>query len=200
EKIPKDIFQLQKKIFTRTDLLTSAGKNVSEDIEIQNLEGEQQLKSEEEEATYEFLNKWNRGWKIKEYFKSNKNDENRNFIEKNVRIVKSARFVLNAIQTYLLPLLYGLLGAFAFVFRSLSDELKTSSFTEESVINYRLQIALGILSGLAIGWFFVRTGDETGFSIRSLSPLALAFLAGYSVELLFSIMDKLISAFSIKKQ
>jgi len=33
---------------------------------------------------------------------------------------------------------------------------------------------------------------------RTLSPFALAFLAGYSVELLFAAMDRLIAAFTNK--
>jgi hypothetical protein len=32
--------------------------------------------------------------------------------------------------------------------------------------------------------------------LQSLSPLALAFLAGYSVDLLFSLLDRLVVAFS----
>jgi hypothetical protein len=37
---------------------------------------------------------------------------------------------------------------------------------------------------------------SSNISIYSLSPLALSFLSGYSIELLFSAMDRLISTFT----
>ena len=101
------------------------------------------------------------------------------------------RFTLQIIQLYILPLLYGLLGAFAYVLRNLSAEIKNLTYVVESKINYRLRLQLGALAGLAIGWFI-----DASISIGSLSPLALAFLAGYSVEVLFSSMDKLIQHFA----
>jgi hypothetical protein len=52
------------------------------------------------------------------------------------------------------------------------------------------RLLLGGLSGLVIGWFI----DPS--SVKTASPFALAFVAGYSVELLFSIMDKIIAALS----
>ena len=104
------------------------------------------------------------------------------------RLKLQAEYVLSAISTYMLPLLYGLLGAFAFVMRRLSAEIKALQFTEGSKTNYRLRLSLGALSGLVIGWFL----SPDSLSIEALSPLALAFLAGYSVELLFTIMDRLV--------
>lgn len=112
--------------------------------------------------------------------------------------MKDVRFVLEVMQIYILPLLYGLLGASAYVLRSLNTEIRDLTYVVESNISYRLRIQLGALSGLAIGWFTI---PETSSSVSSssfgtLSPLALAFLAGYSVEILFSGMDRLISKFS----
>jgi len=54
---------------------------------------------------------------------------------------------------------------------------------------------LGALGGLAIGWFYKPEAGNIG---SSLSPFALAFLAGYSVEVLFFAMDKFVFAFSGK--
>jgi hypothetical protein len=51
---------------------------------------------------------------------------------------------------------------------------------------------VGVLGGLAIGWFFKPSGEGVG----SLSPLALAFVAGYSVDLLFTAMDRIVGAFT----
>ncbi|PCI29520.1 MAG: hypothetical protein COB67_03960 [SAR324 cluster bacterium] len=100
----------------------------------------------------------------------------------------TAEFVLLTLQQYLLPLLYGLLGAGTFVLRSLTDEVKNLTFCHESDIKYRLRLPLGALSGMTIGWFL--TPEDVSFG-GSAAPMALAFLAGYNVEILFSLMDKL---------
>jgi hypothetical protein len=48
-----------------------------------------------------------------------------------------------------------------------------------------------------VGWFFGNDGSST-VNISSLSPLALAFLAGYNVDLIFASMDMLIESISAK--
>jgi len=58
-----------------------------------------------------------------------------------------------------------------------------------------LRILLGVVAGLAIGWFFKPSGVEVN-GVGLVSPFALAFVAGYSVELLFTAMDRIEAAFS----
>src|ERR1700680_5228090 len=60
----------------------------------------------------------------------------------------------------------------------------------------RSPMRLGVIAGLAIGWFFAPDNKSTGAGLSALSPLALAFVAGYSVDLLFTAMDRLVAAFS----
>ncbi len=101
----------------------------------------------------------------------------------------SAHYALGALQVYLLPLLYGLLGAATYVLRILSAEIKNLTYTTDSEIKYRLRLSLGALGGMVIGWFF--KPDEMTL-VSSLSPFAMAFLAGYHVDVLFNFMDRLI--------
>lgn len=103
--------------------------------------------------------------------------------------------ILNVLQSYILPLLYGLLGAFIFVLRDLLREIKSLTFTYDDEIRYRLRLPLGSLAGMIVGWFL--KPEEAGLG-ASLSPMALAFLMGYHVEILFAMMDKAIS--NIRKQ
>ena len=110
----------------------------------------------------------------------------------NAIIVKS-RQVLAVLQGYLLPLLYGWIGATAYVVRSLSREARERLYRRENDTAYTLRIFLGSLAGLAIGWF-LKPEDVTGFN--AISPFALAFAAGYSVDLLFTLLDKIVNAFS----
>ncbi len=121
-----------------------------------------------------------------------------NNIDENIMVIQEAKNLVLILGLYILPLLYGLLGGFAFVLRSLAAETQGLVFTKGSNIKYALRIHLGALAGLAVGLFW---GDiekqQIGF-IESLSPLAIAFVAGYSVEFLFRIMDRIISNVSLK--
>jgi hypothetical protein len=54
-----------------------------------------------------------------------------------------------------------------------------------------------MLSGISVG-LILKAGALPG-TLSSVTLLALALLAGYSVELLFSAMDRLISAFSSER-
>ena len=103
--------------------------------------------------------------------------------------------VLSVLQSYILPLLYGLLGAFIFVLRDLLREIKSLTFAYDDEIRYRLRLPLGSLAGMIIGWFFK---PEDAGMVASLSPMALAFLMGYHVEILFAFMDKAIA--NLRKQ
>ncbi len=105
--------------------------------------------------------------------------------------IAAASFTLEALQAYFLPLLYGLLGACTYVLRQLSIEVKQLTYYRVSEIRYGLRLALGALGGMAISWF-VKPDD--GSALGSLGPMALAFLTGYNVELLFAIMDKIINS------
>ncbi len=101
---------------------------------------------------------------------------------------------LEAIQGYILPLLYGLLGACVYILRTLSSRIKTNTYTEIANINLKIRLFLGMLGGMVIAWFV--TPENSGEIFKSLSPFALAFLAGYSIELLFASMDRIIGAFT----
>ena len=118
------------------------------------------------------------------------------------RCVDIARYeasivVLDVLQRYPLALLYGLLGACAYILRTLTSEIRARIYGESSNISFGIRLPLGMVGGMVIAWF---VAPETADGLfRTLSPFALAFLAGYSVELLFAAMDRLISAFTDKK-
>lgn len=115
-------------------------------------------------------------------------------LQKNIRTLVAVETEVNIIQTYVLPLLYGLLGSCAYVLRQLTLETRARTFRRELGIAYWLHIFLGVLAGLAIGWFLRPEAASDGL-IRGLTPFALSFLAGYSVEVLFAAMDRLVAAF-----
>jgi hypothetical protein len=102
--------------------------------------------------------------------------------------------VLDFLATYVLPALYGLLGACAFVLRQLSADIAQLRFANDLRVRYTLRLNIGLLAGLAVGWFI--TPDQSASVIANLSPLALAFVAGYGSDLLFAVLDRIVNAFS----
>ncbi|MFZ4699780.1 MAG: hypothetical protein ACOYMG_06980 [Candidatus Methylumidiphilus sp.] len=121
--------------------------------------------------------------------------------------------ILRLISEFILPLLYGLLGSCAYVLRDLTNTIGAVTFSKSTLINYNLRLIMGPLVGIAVGLFlgvsppdlFQDTNSGTSpvspannTNITSLSTVALAFLAGYSVEVLFSALDTLVGAFARK--
>ena len=117
---------------------------------------------------------------------------------RNVARTQSVAVFLDILQRYALPLLYGLLGSCVYVLRTLSREINTRTFSEASLIGFRIRICLGTLGGMVVAWFV--TPDIADGLFKSLSPFALVFLAGYSIELVFSAMDRFLTAFTSKTQ
>jgi hypothetical protein len=119
------------------------------------------------------------------------------FTTENVVEMQTAQIILTALIRYILPILYGTLGAATYIARILSNDIKEATYSLDSKIRYQLRFALGAVAGFSIAWFTsdVKQAENVGI-FQSLSPLALAFLAGYSVDLLFSLLDRLVVAFS----
>lgn len=115
----------------------------------------------------------------------------------------SMQFTLKILSLFVLPLLWGWLGGCVFVIRALADEIRRRVYTEISNIGNRLRMYLGALAGLVAGWVINPTGradtvptGESFVSVEALSPFALAFIAGYSVELVFFTLERLVATFT----
>ena len=112
--------------------------------------------------------------------------------------------VIDVMQKWLLPLLYGALGAMVFVVRTLSTQARDRLFRKEALVSLVLRVFLGMISGLAIGWFWTHDSSAATnaaggpMSLSTLSPFALAFIAGYGVEVFFALLDKIVSTFTNK--
>ncbi len=99
-------------------------------------------------------------------------------------------FFWSAILTYLLPVLYAVLGTFAFILRDLCARIKNCTYHASSArsTNHSRVIVAAIV-GTVIGLF-----DKLMDSPVSASPLAIAFIAGYAVEPFFGLIDHLANA------
>lgn len=103
-------------------------------------------------------------------------------------------FASQSIERYLLPLLYGWLGACLYVLRMLARDIKALSYTPEQDMLYRLRIYMGSLAGLIVVWFLPAAPASAG--AKSLSVFAVALLVGYSIDLLFALLDRIIATFT----
>ncbi len=102
-------------------------------------------------------------------------------------VQQDADLVVGVVGTYLLPVLFGTMGATAYVVRAISEEIRNTTFSTTSPVRHFIRVALGGLMGAVIGLFSSSTNQLT------LPPLALAFLAGYGVEGVFGLFDGLIA-------
>ncbi|MCV2355403.1 hypothetical protein LNV09_14710 [Paucibacter sp. B2R-40] len=111
--------------------------------------------------------------------------------------LEAARTVSARLRDVYLPLLLGWLGAHAYILRKMTKEISENSFASSSALHHVVRVGLGALAGLASTWLL--TPDVVnGGALKSMSPFALAFVAGYGIELIFSFMDRIISAFTAK--
>jgi hypothetical protein len=95
------------------------------------------------------------------------------------------------LSRYVLPMLAAALGVFVFILRTSSAQFRDLSFVASDVSNYWPRIILGIVAGLVIGWFL---GQEPTGVLATISPAAIAFITGYSVEIFFNLLDSIIKA------
>lgn len=211
----QDIFESREQLKQQFELV-GKDKNYQAKIESQLKIENQQL-----DANYNLLLLWNKVWslggtidaRLPQYFQTEyelkKKELEKNVVENEIALdqlklgrslhevrivffenILSANLMLTAFQSYLLPFMYGLLGAFIYVLRDLLREIKSMTYAFDSEIRYRLRLPLGALAGMVVGWF-LKTEDAN--AIASLSPMALAFLMGYNVDVFFSLMDKAIA-------
>ena len=96
--------------------------------------------------------------------------------------------LITIINSSLLPLILGVMGACAYVTRLVSEQIKETTFSSTSPIRHLVRIALGALVGVVVGFGWIGTGI-------SASPLALAFIGGYAVEPVFAAFDGIAEKF-----
>jgi hypothetical protein len=97
------------------------------------------------------------------------------------------KFKASARAQWILPFLYGLLGATVYMMRNVAS-VRTPAMEGISMF---MRVTLGGVAGIVIGWFASSNGTPfQGVSGLSL-PFALAFVAGYGIDVLFLMLDRL---------
>jgi hypothetical protein len=107
------------------------------------------------------------------------------------------QIILNdTVYQYFLPMLFGLLGACVHILRQLSLQIESLTFTVFNTIKFQLRLYLGTIAGLTFSWLFPVMDINSVFVA---SPLAVAFIVGYSIEVLFLALDRVINSLNKKE-
>jgi hypothetical protein len=96
----------------------------------------------------------------------------------------------NAISQFVLPLLYGWLGALAYGLRRFASELRSVTFSRATHIEQKMRIPLGILAGATVGLLIQ---PETLNTIQGVTSIGIAFGLGFSVDLFFDLLEGLMA-------
>jgi len=94
--------------------------------------------------------------------------------------------IYGAVTAYVLPVAYSLLGACAFALRNMAAQSGKSY--QPSYFN-RARLIIALIAGTVVGLF---NNFTQGVSV---SPLAIAFVVGYAVEVFFSFLDAFVHTF-----
>ncbi|QGZ57280.1 hypothetical protein [Paraburkholderia acidiphila] len=98
--------------------------------------------------------------------------------------------LVGIVTGFVLPVLYSWLGACASILRKINAECASSTFhPENSTVENRSHVTCAIIVGISIG--LLSDLIEGG---KSFSPLAIAFVAGYSSDKFFHFIDRLVDS------
>jgi hypothetical protein len=101
---------------------------------------------------------------------------------------EAAAIWIGAFGNCILPVLYAVLGACAYLLRMYEEQIRTRAFTTDG---HAARFFIAAIGGLVIGLFNNFNVAQGG----SLSPFALAFLVGYAVDVFFSFLEGLLRTF-----
>jgi TRAP-type C4-dicarboxylate transport system permease small subunit len=113
-------------------------------------------------------------------------------------MIYQTRNKVNLLVSWMLPGLYGLLGACVFLMRELLLGNKARGDARiVDMLSLLLRVALGGLAGIIVGWFWVPTTPNPASSAIEVSSVSfgVAFLAGFSIDSLFALLDRLLKNF-----
>lgn len=98
--------------------------------------------------------------------------------------------ILRVFGFWVLPGLYGALGATIFYMRSILNPILPDPPMEQIVH----RVALGGFSGIIFAWFWAPSPQSTEqFAGLSINSFAIAFVIGFSIDVLFTLLDRLVS-------
>jgi hypothetical protein len=104
---------------------------------------------------------------------------------------------LSVYTSYILPMMFALLGTLIGAFRAILNKVDNSSLAPRDMVGMLVGMPVGLVAGFAVGLFFSPStlpmqGTDGIGSTFSLAPSGLGFLAGYASQSFFSYIDNLV--------
>jgi hypothetical protein len=99
-------------------------------------------------------------------------------------------FYYGAVSSCILPVLYALLGTFAYLLRTYERKVSTRSYVRSATDSARFLTAA--IGGAVVGLFSNFTLGQG----NKVSPLAIAFLVGYAVDVFYAFLETLLQSFT----
>jgi hypothetical protein len=101
---------------------------------------------------------------------------------------------IDVLGLWLLPGLYGALGAMMYFMRNFLDPL----LPEPGVMKVILRVCMGMFAGVSVAWVWAPSSLIQGIGITdvSVAALTLAFLVGFGIEVFFALLDRLVTMIS----
>ena len=110
------------------------------------------------------------------------------------KLLSESHIVYDVYSTYLLPLLYALLGAAVYNLRNFVTDGERIS--KGSVVRADIRMLLALVAGAIMGFFEQgKLFQAVESSASGLPQQAIAFLAGYGAEILYSAFDGIVDVF-----
>ena len=106
-------------------------------------------------------------------------------------------FVLYVLGSGYLPMIYGMLGSSVFILRRCLSTDPNDYMLTSSMVQVLMRIGLGGVAGIIVGWFNIPTVENV--TTLASTQFVLAFLAGFSIDIVFSFLDRLLAVFETKK-
>ena len=104
--------------------------------------------------------------------------------------------ILGVFGSYILPMMFGLLGTMIAVIRKIQDQVGKSELHPRDFLLMQLLIPMGAVAAVAVGLFFSPNGTASGAGGLSadltLTAGGLGFLAGYGSPAFFALLDDLL--------
>jgi hypothetical protein len=124
-------------------------------------------------------------------------DQVREYARVNVTYWQTASTILSVFATYILPMMFSLLGTLIGAFRAILNRIGANELAPRDLVRMQIGIPTGLVAGIAVGLFLSPSsvpmqGAGAVSGQLTLTASGLGFLAGYASYSFFGFLDNLI--------
>ncbi len=115
----------------------------------------------------------------------------------NVAYWQTASSILSVFTTYILPMMFALLGTLIGAFRAILNRIAANELAPRDLVRMKIGVPTGLVAGIAVGLFLSPSsvpmyGSGGVAGQFTLTACGLGFLAGYASQSFFNYLDNLL--------